>query len=81
MDFTEIVLNKNPESAPMCECHYYLWLSQNVVDCDIHAFQTKSEYLKQSFGFVKGEDRLSREAIQTLKYIEKYYFDTKFIGG
>jgi hypothetical protein len=59
-------------SIPIENTHYFNWLnSQNLLD--IHSIETKKAYLK-SIGFEIGKDRISSKAIDTLRYIEQYYF-------
>lgn len=57
--------------------HYFNWLnSQNL--SDIHAIETKKTYLK-SLGFQIGKDKISSKDLDTLRYIEQYYFRKNLI--
>jgi hypothetical protein len=55
--------------------HYHWWLV--ISECkDVHAINTKLEYLHRHFDFVKGQHFLAEDSLAALKAIESYYFDT-----
>ena len=73
---SQMVEDSNPSTIPMTETHYYKWLKDGR-RADVHAHDTKKEYLLECFGFVVGSHHLHIECIKALKYIECYYFDTE----
>ena len=61
----------NTSKLMVCS-HYYDWLEIKQFK-DIHAVETKREYLTE-LGFVVGKDCLSEKDLYTLKAIEDCYF-------
>ena len=55
------------------EMNYYKWLSEDTIK-DYHTINTRKRYL-DSFGFVKGVDKLSESTIKNLKYCLSYHYD------
>jgi hypothetical protein len=64
----------NPVDIPMIETDYYLWLTAKAPS-DIHAVETKRDYLVDRFAFVVGESSINPKHLSTLKHIEDWYFD------
>ena len=68
------VKEKNPPDIPVDQTHYWGWLDFTQQK-DIHSIDTKLEYLKACFGFVKGTHTLGPDTLTYLRYIENEYFN------
>ena len=73
VNYTGLFFQDNPVHKPMNESGYFNWLVINK-KTNIHAIDTKKEYLTEVYGFVFG-NRISPEAIKTMKAIESFCFD------
>ena len=74
MDYTSNFFKSNPIFKPMAETEYFKWLMSNEFD-NIDAIATKSKFLSEVYGFVKGVDRISSDALKSMNFIESFYFD------
>ena len=74
MDYTSKFFKNNSVFKPMAETEYFKWLMSNDFD-NIDAIATKSNFLSEVYGFVKGVDRISSDALKSMKFIESFYFD------
>jgi len=74
MNYTSKFFKNNAVFKPMAETEYFKWLVSNKFD-NINAITTKSKFLSEVYGFVKGVDRISSDALKAMKAIEGFYFD------
>jgi len=74
MDYTSKFFKNNSIFNPMAETEYFKWLMSNKFD-NINAITTKSKFLSEVYGFLKGVDRISSDALKLMKAIEIFYFD------
>jgi hypothetical protein len=74
VDYTSKFFKNNTVFRPMAETEYFKWLMSNKFE-DINAIFTKSKFLSEVYGFVKGVDRISPDALKSMKAIEVFYYD------
>lgn len=74
MDMSQKITELNPYHKPFVELDYFQWL-KDTRKSNIHAIETKTEYLSNRFDFVRGVDSIDRRTMNTLKYTEQFYFD------
>lgn len=73
MQLNQKILDENPCGIVMEKTGYYKQLSENNIN-EIHGIETKRKYLSTRFEYISGVDFISKQALNTLKIIEEYYF-------
>ena len=63
----------NPSNRSFEDCDYFKWLSEKDPD-NIHAIETKKEYLQDRFNYDREKHCISPNATTALKAIEEMYF-------
>lgn len=62
--------------TPIIETDYFEFLNNNYSNKPVHFFETKLEYLT-GLGFVKGQNHLTNDDLQRLKFIEQHFVRLK----
>lgn len=71
-DYTQQVQELNPGEMPMVATDYYKFmLAGGFIDSRI---ECKSNYLADRFAFVRGQDSISRDCIDTLNAIGTQFY-------
>jgi len=72
MNYSDLLDDLNPAGGLIVDSGFYKFMANGGYDDD--RIDAKLKYLKETFGFIRGEDRVSEEMISRLNAIHSQYF-------